>query len=289
MARTLVFLVFTQIAFIASPHAFGQDLEQMYIDTASQHSALILTDGTNVTVDWIAQTVTVEKPGAQSYSFTIDEVIEHTESDPQLRNQLYQEVFSALTEPDGSIVYLPERDPNLGLTGGGGSGGGGISPSPIIRSSSYSKESLAKTDDQTLRHGASDGVCYMMTDGTHTCMPMDEPGDNPNNQFRYSNRGNGYGSIFGGSSEERECAMAHYRSWLNSQGQICDEAVALQLGAVGAGAVALGSCRQFSRAPNIGSGLVCAGSYLGLISAAWLGNRRVNDCTANYPGPGAAC
>src|SRR6056297_912034 len=128
-----------------------------------------------------------------------------------------------------------------------------------------------------------------MLDGTHTCMPMDEPGDNPNNQFRYSNRGNGYGSLFGGSSEERECTMAHYRSWLNSQGEVCDEAIALQVGAVGAGAVALGSCRQFSRAPNLASGLGFGGSYLVLLSAAWLGNRRVNDCTANYPGPGAAC
>lgn len=290
MLRLRIFCVF--VIFCASLSVHGQDLDRMYIDTESHHSAMILTDGTNVVVDWITQTVTVEKPGAGTYTYSINDVVEHVESDPQLQSQLYQDISAALSEPGGSIVYLPEQDPHLGLIGGGGdgSGGGVISPDPIIRYSYDSVEILeSSTEDQSIQHGTSDGVCFFMLDGTHECMPMEEPGDHSDNQFRYSNRGNGFGSLFGDTVEERECAMAHYRSWLDSQGRICDEAIALQTGAVGAGTVAYGSCRQFSRSPNQLSGLICAGSYLGFLSAAWLGNRRVNDCTADYPGPGAAC
>ena len=287
MIRTLVF-AFSVLLF-ASP-GLAQDLDRMYIDTESSHSAMILTDGTNIVVDWITQTVTIEKPGSATFNFTIDEVVNHAEPDPQLQDQLYQDVGSALNEPAGSIVYLPQRDPNLGLTGGGGdSGGGGSLPSPVIRSARDSKDAPSKDEGSGLRYGGYGDICYFMLDGTHECMPVDEASDFTDNQFRYSNRGNGHGSIFGRTTAARDCAMAHYRDWLGSQGQICQDAVAAQGVALGAGAAALGACRQFSMAPSGPGGLICAGAYLGLLSSAWFANRGVNACMATYPGPGFSC
>jgi hypothetical protein len=100
----------------------------------------------------------------------------------------------------------------------------------------------------------------------------------------------GFGdSPFGDDSEERECAAQHYRDWLHEQGDVCDDAIEQGVRATATGTVAAGACITYRNAPNYGTGLACAGSYVLLVLETWSLDQATDECIQDYPGPGGDC